>query len=251
MFPRRPLNSPFAVLLMRSAYETVDELDFIPMNDFQKKFWKLRASEQEAYKLQYEPLVPRIGDISDALYFDFISFSQFSTIAREIPNGQQVFREYCEECPDGWRVVRRDASISDNALLPALFFAKTGDRIFTGLRDGFRGNQFGGPPAAPPGAPLSEVVAGVRKLMDVMVENGYALKAEVADVDEASRSFVVRLLGPANLWGETSLNFRRSPVVNCYDVMAVDAYLRASGRAGTFELTPNPSGCEVAWRLTA
>lgn len=31
LFPRKTLNQPFAILLMRSAYETVDDLDFIPM----------------------------------------------------------------------------------------------------------------------------------------------------------------------------------------------------------------------------
>lgn len=31
LFPRRALNQIFAVLLMRSAYEAVDTLEFIPM----------------------------------------------------------------------------------------------------------------------------------------------------------------------------------------------------------------------------
>lgn len=31
LFPRKALNQVFAVLLMRSAYEAVDALDFIPM----------------------------------------------------------------------------------------------------------------------------------------------------------------------------------------------------------------------------
>jgi hypothetical protein len=37
----------FAVLLMRSAYDSLDELDIVAMNKFQKDFWKLRQSEQE------------------------------------------------------------------------------------------------------------------------------------------------------------------------------------------------------------
>jgi len=37
LFPRRMLNLKFAVLLMRSAYEAVDALDFIPMDKFQIK----------------------------------------------------------------------------------------------------------------------------------------------------------------------------------------------------------------------
>ena len=35
LFPRKTLNLKFAVLLMRSAYEAVDALDFIPMDKFQ------------------------------------------------------------------------------------------------------------------------------------------------------------------------------------------------------------------------
>lgn len=35
LFPRKMLNLKFAVLLMRSAYEAVDALDFIPMDKFQ------------------------------------------------------------------------------------------------------------------------------------------------------------------------------------------------------------------------
>jgi hypothetical protein len=37
LFARRTLNLKFAVLLMRSAYDAVDALDFIPMDKFQIK----------------------------------------------------------------------------------------------------------------------------------------------------------------------------------------------------------------------
>jgi hypothetical protein len=37
LFPRRALNQIFAVLLMRSAYEAVDTLDFIPMVSLGRK----------------------------------------------------------------------------------------------------------------------------------------------------------------------------------------------------------------------
>lgn len=85
-FPRNQLDQRFAVLLMRSVYEAVDALDFIPMvrlysqgeslpyesdlgpyfaarpedaalqSEFQAKFWKLRQSEYERYLHQYSPL---------------------------------------------------------------------------------------------------------------------------------------------------------------------------------------------------
>lgn len=46
LFARRQLDLPFAVLLMRSAYEVVDELDVIAMDQFQKRFFERR---QEAW----------------------------------------------------------------------------------------------------------------------------------------------------------------------------------------------------------
>ena len=55
-----PTHQRFAVLLMRSAYEAVDRLDFIAMDKFQKQFWLLRQSEQESYNMQYSPLKPRV-----------------------------------------------------------------------------------------------------------------------------------------------------------------------------------------------
>lgn len=41
LFPRKTLDMKFAVLLMRSAYEAVDALDFIPMDKFQVKVGSL------------------------------------------------------------------------------------------------------------------------------------------------------------------------------------------------------------------
>lgn len=48
----------------------------------QARFWKLRQSELEGYNLLYSPLRMRQGDLTDPLYFDFISFSQYATISR-------------------------------------------------------------------------------------------------------------------------------------------------------------------------
>lgn len=77
------------------------------------------------------------GMLADPLYFDFISFAQNATIAQEMPRGRAVFEEFCEECPDNKRLVRRDASISNDAL-PAAYFEAVGDKIYDGLRHGFR-----------------------------------------------------------------------------------------------------------------
>ncbi len=64
----------------------------LPQDEFQAKFWKLRRDEYEPYLLQYSLLKVKQGDITDPLYFDFISFAQFATISREMPLGRQVFK---------------------------------------------------------------------------------------------------------------------------------------------------------------
>lgn len=45
MVPRRTFgDTAFAVALLRSGYETVDDLDFFPMDTWQKEFWLKRRS---------------------------------------------------------------------------------------------------------------------------------------------------------------------------------------------------------------
>ncbi len=39
-----------------------------------------------------------------------------------------------------------------------------------------QGVQFGAPPPLPPGADLAALTSAVQRILDIMVENGYALK---------------------------------------------------------------------------
>lgn len=128
-----------------------------------------------------------------------------------------------------------------------------GDLIYKGLRDGFKGEVFGGPAAAPAGTSTQELAANIQELLNIMAKKGYALKALVSDVKSSSTgaggSFTVTLQGPCNLWGMSALGARRSLVVNAFDVMVTDAYLRASGRQGRFELQLTESGLEEQWTV--
>ena len=47
--PRTLVYKPFAVLLMRSCYDAVDDLNFVPMDQFQREFFLLRQNEWEKY----------------------------------------------------------------------------------------------------------------------------------------------------------------------------------------------------------
>jgi hypothetical protein len=90
-FCRKQLDLNFAVLLMRSTYEAVDALDFIAMDKFQIKFWKLRQAEFEGYKTAVDPTPVPVGNLSSPAYFDFIAFSQYAAVSNAIPDASQVF----------------------------------------------------------------------------------------------------------------------------------------------------------------
>ena len=131
--------------------------------------------------------------------------------------------------------------------------APAGDLIYKGLRDGFRGEVFGGPPAAPAGASIQQLAADVQQLVSIMADKGYALKATVSSVKSSSSgsggSFTLSLQGPCNLWGMSALGARRSLVVNAFDVMVTDGYLRASGRRSSFRLQLTDAGLEEHWTV--
>lgn len=64
----------FAVQLMRLSYAVVDDLDFVPMDEFQRDFFLFRQDEWEDYR-GYHPTVMQ-GDLADPLYLDFIRYEQ-------------------------------------------------------------------------------------------------------------------------------------------------------------------------------
>lgn len=91
---RRKLSQDFAVLLMRSSYNALDDIDVVGMDQFQRDFFLIRASEYETYKSNLGPGMVQQGDLTDPYYFDFISFVQYKTINREIKNNPLfVFEE--------------------------------------------------------------------------------------------------------------------------------------------------------------
>jgi hypothetical protein len=89
--PRKRMELTFSVQLMRLSYSVVDDLDFVPMDEFQKDFFLFRQDEWEDYK-GYHPTVMQ-GDLADPLYFDFIrcSFFFFSYHVHEYLNSIILF----------------------------------------------------------------------------------------------------------------------------------------------------------------
>ena len=257
-FPRTKLSLRLAVLLLRSGYETVDAMDVLPMDQFQVKFWKARQAEWEPYKFQYAPLVIEQGKLEDPLYFDFISYVQFEVVAREMPNSASVFEE--RSGAEGIsKVVRRDPSIADNAILPAVLAQRLGDTIYARLRYGFEDTTFPGCPepaslesfrggdaddAARGQSDTDALVAkfavierGVAGLTKCMVDKGYGLRSDVSVIetrlDKRRQKLKIAVEGPANLWGAQALAARGVSPPNEYLGFAITAYCRASG-VGSF-----------------
>ncbi|MCO5607380.1 hypothetical protein L7F22_061576 [Adiantum nelumboides] len=202
LFPRKNLSRKFAVLLMRSAYDAADELDFIAMDKFQMKFWKLRQSEVEPYTLQYRPLKVKYGDLTDPLYFDFISYAQFATISKEMRNGQYMFQEKIGASGE-LRTVRRDANILANSKLPDAFTKSTGNLIYSRLLQGFEGEIFNVPRPCPPESDSTCLIEGISKLLQLFVDQGYALNANVEEVkiDKMSNDLILRV-GDRGEWAD-------------------------------------------------
>jgi hypothetical protein len=243
---------------MRSTYEAVDALDFIPMDRFQVQFFKLRQNEFEAYKLLVDPLPVPVGNLASPLYFDFIAFSQWATLSKAMPDAPQVFQEFCEECEGEplerpYRVVRRDAGLSDNSKLPERLQLQVGRKILAYLRGGFRDQTYPVPevPAAP--ASISNLAACAQKLLDIFVSNGFAISAQVGNVMSTKAgggSWTVRVEGPANLWGVATLQFRRALVADAFDALAVVAFLDSAGYNASFEISTDSTSLQQAWTIS-
>jgi hypothetical protein len=268
-FPRSKISVPFAVLLLRSAYEAIDDADVMAMDAFQATSWKLRRNEWEAYKYLYDPIKIEQGAIGDPLYFDFVSFVQMATIAREIPKSSAVFEE--KSGAEGTStIIRRDAALRDNATLPEAIAEGCGRKIYARLRDGFdRGEDFevetfaGVPSTISTSTSMSTKerldasVEGLRALSKVFVDNGYALKI-VVDGDAGGGAAVnerrvrVRVDGPATLWGARELISRGyNAPSNDYLAFTMCAFLEQSNVASSYTERVGDAGIDLNFILTA
>ena len=226
--PRGRLDLKFAVLLLRSSYETVDELDFVAMDRFQVTAWKRRAAEQEGYKQLLAPLTFLQGDLSDPFYFDFMTFVQLLVVGELMRSGEQVFVEATGA--DGeQRTVRRDQRLADNSLLPAEYGRRVGELIFSRLRDGFEEEVFGAPPACAVLRDWACTVDGVRGLLHVFESRGFAFSARLVDADEGARRLHIKVDGAATLFATAELAARKSSPPPALLEYTLQAFMRACG----------------------
>ncbi|GAX26597.1 hypothetical protein FisN_21Lh064 [Fistulifera solaris] len=228
---RQKLNLDFAVSLMRSSYAVTDELDIVPMDQFQRDFFLIRSAEYEPYVNDLGPGLVSQGDLTDPYYFDFISFAQYLTINRILINDPPVVFEEQQAINKGDDVpnefvkviVRRDPSITNDRLLSE-HNERVGKKILDKLNETFGDSPSSLPKflnGSRPGA--DEIMASLSQLIKLFLINGYAFDG-VAEVKIASAipgsasgaTFSLTLQSPATLWGGKALAFQKSPLRNDY-----------------------------------
>ncbi len=227
------MELPFAILLMRSSYNAVDELDFVPMTEFQRTFFLFRQSEWELYK-QYHPNVIQ-GILSDPYYFDFISFAQYVVISDKVKLARSNFIETINAQGDTI-VVNRDTRAIPDEMLIQLHNQIVGNKIIEYLYSTY-------PSTALPnnstklvgddGILTEENAIVFTKYMQLVLDlfsiNNYALDMKVNLVESDSKNrkneYIVKVKSvlPVTLWSSHALANRRDVPTNIFELKALAA----------------------------
>mmetsp|Transcript_28167 Transcript_28167/g.36423 ORF Transcript_28167/g.36423 Transcript_28167/m.36423 type:complete len:325 (-) Transcript_28167:298-1272(-) len=223
--PRSRIVKDFAVLLMRSSYAVADDLDFVPMDQFQKLFFLYRQSEYEEYVKQNPGVLQ--GDLADPKYFDFISFAQYHTISEAMKNGQQVFIEKCGAEGEE-QTVRRDPQFANNALLPVEHSSRVGDRILAFLNEQYPtvNIETNFRPS------LDGIVTSIAQIMGLFKLNFFMLDYSVTP--KSGKQIEVKLTLPATLWSQQVLKSQNTVLRNDFEAKAIISYLKSCGVSASY-----------------
>ena len=229
-FPRRQVNDDLAVACMRSLYATVEDMKIVNggMGNYQKDFWVYRGGIQPEYLDIIAPLKPRVGDLTDPLYLDFISYAQFYVAAQTLAQAIKV-----------------DKSFQVEDSIYTTFEEKLGDSILTrlGLLPGSGGEEEGGEGVREKGIEISDVSGDARTVTDkvqaclnFLVKDGYALKANAELRSESDNTFQmdITLVGTTTLWGTEAIQNDSSsrdilPLGTSFDAYATKSLLKSLG----------------------
>ena len=236
---RQRMNIDFAVLLMRSSYNAVDELDIVAMDQFQKDFFLIRQAEYQYYSDSLGVGAMSQGDLADPNYFDFISFAQYATISREIVNPPAVFEEQQPvEVGEGQPqrfdavVVRRDPAIK-NSDLPRIHTEIVGNAILDKLIEKF-GETASAIPTIEPGSRPDAVtfLAAIKQMVNLFTLSGFAWEGGASMVQGSSikdTQFSIIFTSPATLWSGQSLVAKKAVVTNDFALKTVKAMATRAG----------------------
>ena len=238
---RNRLNQDFAVLLMRSSYNALDELDCVAMDQFQRDFFLLRSAEYLPYVDALGPGAVKQGELQDPYYFDFISFAQYATINREMMDPPVVFEEQQPvEVGEGEpqkfvpTIIKRSI---DTHSLPIKHSELVGNKILNRLNDIFSGTEAAIPAMEPGSKPDSALVLrALKQLVVLFVINGYAFDGNAVISREGTKlgsgaetEFTITFTSPATLWSGRALQLRKSKVTNDFFLKTARALLARAG----------------------
>lgn len=235
--PRMSLD--FAVLLMRSSYNAVDEIDVVAMDQFQRDFFLIRQAEYKPYADSLGAGAMVQGDLADPNYFDFISFAQYATVSREVANPASVFEEQQgvevgEDEPQRFDtvVVRRDPSLT-NADLPRRHTELVGNAILDKLDETFGGTASAIPKIEPRGGPgeTNSLLAAIKQLVNLFLVKGFAWAGSASMVPnkDGTMQFSITFTSPATLWSGQSLKAKNALLTNDFALKTVKAMVSRAG----------------------
>lgn len=243
---RRKLSQEFAVLLMRSSYDALDEMDCVAMDQFQRDFFLIRFAEYETYTKDLGSGMVQQGDLTDPYYFDFISFAQYKTINREVTQDPPYIFEEQQIPPEGSEIpstnengnarfipviVKRDPNKLTNKMLIPTHRAIVGATILDKLELTFGETDVKIPKIGykPDSVAL---LSGLRQIVQLFLINGYAFKGEVSSSGAAAAAlatYKVSLSAPATLWSGKVLQAEGDPLDNDFLLMTMNEYIKRSG----------------------
>jgi hypothetical protein len=242
---RRKLSQDFAVLLMRSSYNAIDEMDCVAMDQFQRDFFLIRLAEYETYTRNLGDGMVQQGDLTDPYYFDFISFAQYKTINREVTQDPPYVFEEQQIPPEGSDIpsmkpngtarfipviVKRDPKLTNKMLIPT-HTAKVGASILDKLELTFAETDvkipnFDSKPDS------IQLLTALQKIVNLFLINGYAFQGEVVSVASsgaAGATYKVSLSAPATLWSGKVLQVEGDPLDNDFLLKTLNEYIRRNG----------------------
>ena len=238
---RPTLNLDFAVLLMRSSYNAMDEIDCVAMDQFQRDFFFIRQAEYLPYTNALGPGMVKQGELTDPYYFDFISFAQYATIYRDITiDPPMVFEEQQpvivgEEEKQEFisTVVRRDPALA-NSMLAQRHEELVGAAILDKLTETFGKTASAIPPIDSKSTSIN-VQASLQQLVNLFLINGFAFNGKVEIKKEglggaaSGTQLEIVLASPANVWSGKALEMKKAFPKNDFLLKTAKILLKRSG----------------------
>ena len=178
------------------------------------------------------------GDLADPNYFDFISFSQYATISRDIINPPSVFEEQQpvevgENEPQKFNtvIVKRDPSLL-NTDLPKLHTEIVGNAILDKLIEKF-GDTASAIPKIDESKPDAHFAA-IKQMVALFLVEGFAFGGEAKmQPDKSSGAagvqFTMTFTSPVTLWSGQSLKSKNAVLLNDFALKTVKAMMSRAG----------------------